>query len=113
VSFFFFVCFFVSVGKNVLSVSGSSLQEKEAAQTHHQVRGEPGFGFSLLLMFHYFLLGIAFSPSLLSEYAFFLKPNGRLYTATDVKDLHDWMATCLRQHPLFEELTPEELVRGF
>lgn len=36
---------------------------------------------------------------------------GRLYTITDVAELGDWMRTTLEQHPLFQPLTPEELVR--
>ena len=50
------------------------------------------------------------SPTLLSEYAYFLKPGGLLYTITDVPDLHAWMHGCLRDHPLFEELSQAEIV---
>lgn len=31
---------------------------------------------------------------LLSEYAYILRPGGLLYTATDVRDLHDWVIGC-------------------
>lgn len=49
------------------------------------------------------------SERLLSEYAYFLKPNtGRLYTITDVEDLHKWHLEKCRPHPMFRELTEEE-----
>lgn len=46
--------------------------------------------------------------TLLSEYAYVLKPNGILYTITDVLDLHEWMVSHLVNHPLFERLPEEE-----
>ena len=46
---------------------------------------------------------------MLAEYAFVLAPGGLLYTATDVKDLHDWMVEKLDAHPLFERIPNEEL----
>jgi len=47
---------------------------------------------------------------LLSEYAFLLEEGvGRLYCVTDVKDLHDWQLRMCRSHPLFRELTHEEM----
>jgi tRNA (guanine-N(7)-)-methyltransferase len=50
------------------------------------------------------------SERLLSEYAYFLKPNvGRLYCITDVEDLHNWHVKYCRAHPLFRELTQEEM----
>ncbi len=49
------------------------------------------------------------SHTLLAEYAFVLAPGGLLYTATDVKDLHDWMVEKLDAHPLFERIPYEEL----
>ena len=39
--------------------------------------------------------------SLLSEYAYYLQPGGRLYIATDVPDLFAWMSAHLDAHPLF------------
>lgn len=36
--------------------------------------------------------------------------QGIIYTVTDVKDLHDWMAEHLQAHPLFERLTQQEMV---
>lgn len=50
------------------------------------------------------------SERLLSEYAYFLKPAvGRLYCITDVEDLHNWHVKHCRAHPLFRELTKEEM----
>ena len=49
------------------------------------------------------------SESLLSEYAFFLKDGGRLYTITDVEDLHNWHLKHCRAHPMFRELTEDEM----
>ena len=46
------------------------------------------------------------SDRLLTEYAFVLKPgSGRLYTITDVKELHDWHVEKCNAHPMFEQLT--------
>ncbi|EAN33621.2 putative methyltransferase family protein [Theileria parva strain Muguga] len=41
---------------------------------------------------------------LLSLYAYFLKPEGRLYIVTDVYELYAWMENALEDHPLFEPL---------
>eukprot|EP00979_Chaetoceros_neogracilis_P013337 scaffold3789_cov247-Chaetoceros_neogracile.AAC.9 len=50
------------------------------------------------------------SESLLSEYAYFLKPgSGKLYCITDVEDLHNWHVKHCRAHPLFRELTKVEM----
>jgi tRNA (guanine-N7-)-methyltransferase len=49
------------------------------------------------------------SHTLLAEYAYVLAPGGLLYTATDVKDLHDWMVVKLDAHPLFERI-PNDLL---
>mmetsp|Transcript_10103 Transcript_10103/g.18203 ORF Transcript_10103/g.18203 Transcript_10103/m.18203 type:complete len:316 (+) Transcript_10103:52-999(+) len=50
------------------------------------------------------------SERLLTEYAYLLKPDvGRLYCITDVKDLHDWHVEKCGAHPLFVELTKEEM----
>ncbi|WVF72361.1 tRNA (guanine-N(7)-)-methyltransferase [Kwoniella sp. CBS 6097] len=49
------------------------------------------------------------TPGLLAEYAFVLRPGGILYTVTDVKDLHEWMASHLNAHPLFDPIPTEEL----
>lgn len=50
------------------------------------------------------------SERLLSEYAYFLKPKvGRLYTITDVEELHNWHVKHCTNHPLFRILTKEEM----
>lgn len=38
---------------------------------------------------------------LLAEYAFLIKPKGRLYIATDVPELFQWMTACVDKFPLF------------
>jgi tRNA (guanine-N7-)-methyltransferase len=50
------------------------------------------------------------SPTLLAEYAYFLRSGGIAYTVTDVRDLHEWMVKHFDDHPLFERITGEELV---
>ena len=50
-------------------------------------------------------------PELLAEYAFALREGGLLYTVTDVKELYDWEVLHLSQHPLFEKVTEQELVK--
>ena len=42
------------------------------------------------------------TTQLLSDYAYGLKEGGKLYTVTDVKDLHDWEFYHLQIHPMFE-----------
>ena len=42
-------------------------------------------------------------------YAYVLRPGGIVYTITDVKNLHDWMAHHLNDFPLFEYIPTEEL----
>ena len=49
------------------------------------------------------------SPTLLAEYAYALRPEGVLYTITDVKDLHEWMVQHLEAFPLFERVSEEQL----
>ncbi len=39
---------------------------------------------------------------------FVLRVGGRLYTVTDVVDLHEWQCRHLEEHPLFERVSPEE-----
>lgn len=50
---------------------------------------------------------------LLAEYAYVLTIGGVVYTVTDVKDLHDWMVQHFTEHPLFEHITDEELVKFY
>lgn len=49
------------------------------------------------------------SANLLSEYAYLLKIGGMLYTATDVKELHEWMVEKCDAHPLFVRIPDNEL----
>lgn len=46
---------------------------------------------------------------LLDYYAYTLKPGSKLYTITDVADLHSWMVRHLEAHPLFERIPDEQL----
>ncbi|KAI9094421.1 hypothetical protein DFS34DRAFT_716910 [Phlyctochytrium arcticum] len=48
------------------------------------------------------------TSTLLAEYAYVLRPDGILYTVTDVRDLHEWMVKHLDEHPLFVRLSKEE-----
>jgi tRNA (guanine-N7-)-methyltransferase len=45
---------------------------------------------------------------LLSEYAFFLQPGGRLYTITDVEELYEWHVAKCDSHPYFERIDIQE-----
>lgn len=49
------------------------------------------------------------SPALLAEYAYALREGGKLYTISDVQDLHKWMVQHLQDHPLFEQIPENEL----
>ncbi|CAE7828088.1 TRM8, partial [Symbiodinium sp. KB8] len=49
------------------------------------------------------------SQALLAEYAFCIRPGGRLYTITDVYDLHVWMRVHGQHHCAFRMLSPEEV----
>lgn len=48
------------------------------------------------------------SSGLNSEYAFVMKPGGKVYTITDVEDLHIWMRERFEAHPSFERVGEEE-----
>ncbi|MCO5556123.1 hypothetical protein L7F22_009667 [Adiantum nelumboides] len=48
------------------------------------------------------------SPTLLAEYAYILRPDGILYTITDVEDLHVWMVKHLTAFPLFERIPDDD-----
>ncbi|EGP92015.1 unnamed protein product [Zymoseptoria tritici ST99CH_1E4] len=48
------------------------------------------------------------STTLNSEYAYVMKPGGKVYTITDVEDLHLWMVEHLEAHPSFERVGEEE-----
>jgi tRNA (guanine-N7-)-methyltransferase len=45
------------------------------------------------------------SPTLLNEYATLLKPKGRIYCITDVKDLHEWHVKHLTEHVKFRQIS--------
>lgn len=49
------------------------------------------------------------STMLCSEYAFVVKPGGKIYTITDVEALHQWMVEHLGAHPSFERVGEEEV----
>lgn len=51
------------------------------------------------------------STILLSEYAYFLAPGARLYTVTDVEELHLWHVDKCSAHPCFRRLPNEELLQ--
>lgn len=48
------------------------------------------------------------SHTLNAEYAFALRPGGKVYTITDVQDLHEWMVERFEAHPAFERVGEEE-----
>ena len=50
-----------------------------------------------------------FSTSYLSEYAYVLKPKGRIYCITDVEYLHEWHEDHLSRHSQFKKISDEEL----
>ncbi len=45
----------------------------------------------------------------LTEYAYLLKVGARIYTITDVEDLHNWHVEHLEGHRLFRKLTDAEM----
>eukprot|EP01017_Pseudomicrothorax_dubius_P031192 TRINITY_DN3957_c0_g2_i2.p1 TRINITY_DN3957_c0_g2~~TRINITY_DN3957_c0_g2_i2.p1 ORF type:complete len:302 (+),score=81.72 TRINITY_DN3957_c0_g2_i2:51-956(+) len=45
----------------------------------------------------------------LSEYAYLLRPGGRLYAVTDIEELHDWHIEKLNSHPQFRRLPESSL----
>jgi tRNA (guanine-N7-)-methyltransferase len=52
------------------------------------------------------------TPTLLSEYAYYIREGGWVYIATDVLDLYDWMFMCLSQHPLFKQVQNESIPKN-
>ena len=44
------------------------------------------------------------SDDILTEYAYFLKDGGKLYSITDVEDLHTWTVQKVSSHPSFSHL---------
>lgn len=49
------------------------------------------------------------SHTLNAEYAYALRPGGKVYTITDVEDLHLWMVERFEKHPSFERVGEEEV----
>ena len=49
------------------------------------------------------------SNGLLAEYAYLLKPGGRLYHITDVPELHEWMESHCKDHSCFRQIPISEL----
>ena len=49
------------------------------------------------------------SSTLNAEYAYALAPGGKVYTITDVEDLHEWMVERFEAHPSFERVGDEEV----
>jgi tRNA (guanine-N7-)-methyltransferase len=48
------------------------------------------------------------SATLAAEYAYVMQPGGIIYTITDVKDLHEWIAGHFEGCELFERVSDEE-----
>lgn len=49
------------------------------------------------------------TDQLLTEYAYFLKSGGRLYIATDVKDLFDYMTATIDKHKSFKRMDDSDI----
>jgi len=49
------------------------------------------------------------SDGLLAEYAYLIRPGGRLYHITDVPELHEWMKDHVTRHSCFKIIPEEEL----
>lgn len=48
------------------------------------------------------------NDALLAEYAYVSAIGAKVYIATDVKELFDWMSEHISRHPLFEQVNKEE-----
>lgn len=48
------------------------------------------------------------NTALLTDYAFVMRPGGKIYTVTDVEDLHNWQVEKIEEHPMFERVSDEE-----
>lgn len=53
------------------------------------------------------------NQGLLSEYAYVLSKGALVYTITDVEDLHNWFVKHFQEHPLYERVSDDVLVRIF
>jgi tRNA (guanine-N7-)-methyltransferase len=47
------------------------------------------------------------NPSFIAEYAYLLKPGGRVHCVTDVEDLHNWQQARLAESTMFKDVTQE------
>ena len=47
------------------------------------------------------------NTALLTDYAYLLRPGGKVYVVTDVEDLHNWQVSKLEEHPMFERVQDE------
>mmetsp|Transcript_12141 Transcript_12141/g.18335 ORF Transcript_12141/g.18335 Transcript_12141/m.18335 type:complete len:143 (+) Transcript_12141:246-674(+) len=52
------------------------------------------------------------SEAMLSEYAYLLAEDARLYTITDVEELHLWHVEKCTAHPCFERLDDDEVLEN-
>ena len=48
------------------------------------------------------------NTALLTDYAYVLRPGGKVYVVTDVEDLHNWQVSKLEEHPMFERVDEAE-----
>jgi tRNA (guanine-N7-)-methyltransferase len=46
---------------------------------------------------------------LLNDYLYLLKPGGKLYTITDVEDLHKWHLEVISSNPTMKRVPEEEI----
>jgi len=49
------------------------------------------------------------NSALLTEYSYVLREGGRIYTITDVEELHLWIVQHFQKHPLYKQLSEEAL----
>ena len=49
------------------------------------------------------------SKKLIVSYEKLLKPGGKIYCITDVKQLHDWHIQQFEDHPMFQQIEGDEL----
>lgn len=50
------------------------------------------------------------NTALLTEYSYVLREGGRIYTITDVEELHLWIVQHFQKHPLYKQISGEALV---
>lgn len=47
----------------------------------------------------------------MAEYAYLLKKGGKIYSITDVEELHDWNVKHMSEHKLFKRLPEEDVTK--